>query len=457
MGLKNLATLLVWTASVGGLATPARGADGNAIDWEIQQIDRGTKPALALNSKGWPTIVYMLERMDGWVKVAVWDGSAWNLSAVDAGYFYGPTDLAIDSKDIPHIIYHDHQDTRFNPNKGDAVHSSMRNGAWVKDTLSHSGHDGWDTRVTVDNQGQAHVSAIDPSDFGGGGVEYYRINPNGDLKVEEIGSGPQTYMYATSIAVNPAGEPLIAYYDQTEKSLRLGRRLDGGKWEIETVDKEGNTGLFSSMLIDQNGAIHISYLERTGTSTGRIKYAVRRTGSNWEISQVDTLSRIVTGFTGARNLTSLVLDSQGHPWMAYSDEQDLRLAIFDGAKWQIEGVARAETNPFGQIVSLKLDAQDAPHIAYATVTDKQVLDGFIFHASVRRPTAITLRNLRRGDGTFEFSFATVGGRTYLLQYKNALSDAQWTTGETVLGDGAEHQVVVSTAENSARFYRAMLK
>ena len=358
-----------------------------ALGWNIERVDRGTKPALALDSNGTPTVVYMLERTEGYVKAAVRNDTGWEISTIAQGYFYGPPDVAIDRNDVPHVSYHDHQAKMFDPAKGDAVHAFTRDGQWVANTLAHPGHDGWDNRIVVDADNGVHISAIDPLDFGGKGVEYYFVDNAGAPTVESVGSGPLSYKYATSIALNPSGQPSISYYDQRETSLRLATRLGPDDWRIETVDDAGQTGLFSSMVIDPNGGTHISYFEKTGTAPGfytlgNVKYAFRSSpDASWQITEVDALDKVVTGFSGARNLTSLALDSQGRPWIAYTDESVLRLATFDGSTWQTQTVAQSGKERFGQIVSLKLDALDAPHLAYATVSSKQPLDGLILYAT----------------------------------------------------------------------------
>lgn len=378
--------LLALATGFGLISNLASGDEIIPFDWQIEQVDRGTKPSLALDGADTPTIIYMLERINGWVKAAAWNGSDWDISTVQEGYFYGPLDVAFDGNDVPHISYHDHQDTRFMPEKGDAVHGFLQDGQWKTETLEHPGHDGWDNRLTVDAQNNVHISAMDPKDFGGQGVEYYFVDADGAFFVETIGSGPLTYQFATSIAVNPSGQPHITYYDEPAKSLKLATRTGVDDWTIETVDAQGDTGFFSSLVIDESGGVHISYFKRTDISSGHVRYAFRSDpDSAWQISQLDSLDNVFFGFTGARNITSLALDSMGRPWIAFSDEQTLRLAIFDGAQWRVQTVTDAGDNPLGQIVSLKLDAADTPHIAYATITNKRTLDGFILHATMVNP------------------------------------------------------------------------
>ncbi len=360
------------------------GAAGTDFVWDVQDVDRGVKPALALHGDGTPHIAYMLEAMQGFVKASVLDGAAWEIATIAEGYFYGPLDIAIGPDDVTHVSYHNHQDTRFQPEKGDAAYAVLRAGEWQVHDISDRGHDGWDNRITVDAQGLPHISAIDPVEFDGNGVEYYGLGPDGQWQVEEIGSGRLTYKYATSIAVDAQGTPHITYYDQANKDLAMASR-DASGWSITAVDMEGDTGLFSFLVIDESGRFHISYLQQTGQSSGVVKYATRGASElAWQLSEVATLEDLRFGFTGARNITSLAVDSRGNPWIAYSDESRLSLAIWDGSEWQSQTVVEAGARPLGQLVSLKLDARDAPHIAYFEVTNPSPLDGQVKYAKGTR-------------------------------------------------------------------------
>ena len=60
---------------------------------------------------------------------------------------------------------------------------------------------------------------------------------------------------------------------------------------------------------------------------------------------------------------------------------DVVAGLVDG-EWQIQTVSEAADVPLGQIVSLELDGDDRPHIAFADVTDKGELDGSIYYATL---------------------------------------------------------------------------
>ena len=67
---------------------------------------------------------------------------------------------------------------------------------------------------------------------------------------------------------------------------------------------------------------------------------------------------------GARNITSVAVDSRGTPWVAYSDTARLSVASLDGTTWRTQSVAESGDQPLGQLVSLDIDGDDGLHIAY---------------------------------------------------------------------------------------------
>jgi len=136
-----------------------------------------------------------------------------------------------------------------------------------------------------------------------------------------------------------------------------------------------------ALLIDEDGRFHISYFQRNDASSGVVKYATRGPNdTDWEIHKVDSLGRLTFGFVGARNITSMAVDNEGNPWIAYSDEKKLKLAVWNGSGWQLQTVVDAGSKTLGQLVSMKLDSQDQPHIAYFEVTNNGPLEGLVKYA-----------------------------------------------------------------------------
>ena len=273
-------------------------------------------------------------------------------------------------------------DTTFRTEKGDATVGVRRNGEWNIIAATDEGHDGWDNRITIDFAGKPHMSGIDPVGFGDRGVEYYGIDDSGEWFIEPVGSGPQDYKFATSVAVDPQGNPHVTFQEQTDGDLALASRGPGG-WSIELVETEGQVGLFSHLVIDRDGRFHLSYLKTEGASAGIVRYATRGADeTTWSISEVGRLDDLSFGFIGARNSTSLALDSAGNPWIAYTDESVLKLAVRDGSSWQTHTVVEAGELELGQLVVLKLDADDRPHVTYFEVTSTSPkLDGRVQYAT----------------------------------------------------------------------------
>ena len=55
--------------------------------------------------------------------------------------------------------------------------------------------------------------------------------------------------------------------------------------------------------------------------------------------------------------------------------------------------------------------------------------------------------------TFSFSFASLAGINYLVQYNDTLTSASWTTLSTNVGDGTTQTVIHTNPPGGALFYR----
>ena len=64
-----------------------------------------------------------------------------------------------------------------------------------------------------------------------------------------------------------------------------------------------------------------------------------------------------------------------------------------------------------------------------------------------------LANSAWGPGGFRVSVPTISGKVYLLEYKNALADSNWTGLPLVAGNGGAITLTDPTANASQRFYR----
>jgi|AMFO01.1.fsa_nt_gi hypothetical protein len=149
-----------------------------------------------------------------------------------------------------------------------------------------------------------------------------------------------------SAAVNPDGQPAVAYYDRTQGALgyAVGTIADDGTvtWTHEEVDgypddqglDSGDRGQYASMAIATDGTVWISYYDKTNKA---LRYARRNTDGSWDTGLADTGGGAQPN---AGEWTSLALDASGNPVVAHYDAGmgQLRVAHWDGSSFSGEVV-----------------------------------------------------------------------------------------------------------------------
>lgn len=348
--------------------------------WDTTVVGSGIKPALALDGAGVPTVAYLFEDIgEGFVKFAS-ASDDWAPKTIVEGYFYGPLDLAYDPEDRPNIVYHDHQAASFQQDLGDLTYAVRTLLGWQVAAAVDDGHDGWDSTIAIGEDGVVRAAGVDPSQFGStDGIEYYELR-DGAWTVTAIGSGPTEYEFNVSLAVGPNGQSALSYYNDGDGDL-IFASFDGSAWNLETVASEGDVGKFSSLQFDAEGRPHITFYEELSASTGRVLYAVREAGT-WNVEEIGTLDDVRLGMTGARRNTSLALDADGVAHVAFSDQSGVSYATRTDGVWDVSAVATAGDRPFGQLVSLKVDATGVPHLAFTELTQSGPLNGLIVYATL---------------------------------------------------------------------------
>ncbi len=165
-----------------------------------------------------------------------------------------------------------------------------------------------------------------------------------------------------------------------------------GPWSLQTVDRNGKVGAYSSVALDALGNPAISYYDET---YGDLKYA-SWDGSTWLISTVDCSksesknywffwdrdhdrtrdSDYIRCFHGTERMgkySSLAFDSSGKPRISFYDESkgDLKYASWDGSTWVITTVY--STGKVGEYSSLAFDNSDRPSISFYDGSHKDLM------------------------------------------------------------------------------------
>ena len=145
------------------------------------------------------------------------------------------------------------------------------------------------------------------------------------------GAVPSTVIDSTagfysSIAIDSNGYKHISYYDHTNKVLKYATDKTGS-WVNISVDTAGFVGYWTSIAIDSNDAVHISYQDNANDN---LKYATCASScssaSSWTTTSVDT-----TGIVGP--YTSIAIDSNDAVHISYRDatNSDLKYAVLDSS------------------------------------------------------------------------------------------------------------------------------
>ncbi len=254
------------------------------------------------------------------------------------GFF---TSMALDSEGNPAIASKDY-------GKGALLVSRWSGSEWKNDWVD-SNAAGWSPSIAIDSENHPAVT------YGAGYDKFevrYAVFDGKSWNVEVVDDKGNPFK-ATSLVYSLEGQPSVSYFAKDEQELRFARRdLSEDRWEVESVDSQGNVGTYTSLRFDSNGPM-IAYYDEGNQS---LKFA-RMAESLWKIEKVDDAGKV-----GLHD--SMALDNDGNPAIAYFDltNEDLKLARWDGTQWQINTVDSQGT--VGQRCSLKFDSKGNPHISY---------------------------------------------------------------------------------------------
>lgn len=194
----------------------------------------------------------------------------------------------------------------------------------------------------------------------GGDQLYIARGYKGDWEIEVVddtlGRG-----WATSIFIEDDGTIHISYYDNGNGDLYYAVG-NASSWNIELVQAAEISGWFNSIAVDSSGNPYIAYSQETGTGDTYL-YAAHKNGSNWDHYLCD-------GANDCGDFNSIAIDSSGKVSIAYYcyfgiGNYSLKYTEFTGVNYS---PVEVDTES-GLGASLIFDSADVPHIAYRKVTD----------------------------------------------------------------------------------------
>jgi len=268
--------------------------------------------SLAVDSKGWPHFSFLSES-EG-MEYAFWDGQTWQKVVIDnirASYF---NSIQLDVQGHPRISYYQEYsgDSRSSRNERRLVlhlKGAFFDGQqWFIQTVDWRGGTGKYNSLAVDLGGNPHIAYVRVSS----GELLYAHRKENRWQFSKVDSGASYHHNVgegNSIALDPSGNPGIAYLDITANTVKYAS-WDGSKWKVDTVDHLAGRALLQnvSLKVDSQNRAHIAYYDG---GTGVLKYATQ-TGTGWLLDVADREGNV--GMS-----PSLCLDEHDKPYIAYYD------------------------------------------------------------------------------------------------------------------------------------------
>ncbi|MFC7780343.1 hypothetical protein [Legionella taurinensis] len=339
-----------------------------AIGNHIAAVDvdgtTGQYTSMVLDAQGYPTISYY-DASEQKLKVAhcfTRTCSRFNsIVTPDAAASIGQyTAVALDSTGKPVVSYYDEANSALK-----VLH------------CGNSSCSAGNTIATPDNTGSVGLYTsvtLDGNDFPV--VSYYDAG-NGKLKILHCGNAACTAgnTMATpdmtgsngvqsSIQLNNAGHPVVAYFDFTNSSLKIitcgNSACNAGNTTV-TVDSVADVGRYPSLKLDSNQKPVVSYLDATN---GKLK--VLHCGNTLCTSGNSLTSLPANAVAGY--YSSLSLDANNIPTISYYDltNQSLNVVRCGDANCTNNNIINVpdSTGNVGLYTSLRLDASSNPIVSY---------------------------------------------------------------------------------------------
>jgi len=357
-------------------------------------------PDIALDSNGYPHIVWFSEEVSGNLEIYYlkWNGANWvdadgvgqesiNISNTPGISKY-PV-IQIDSSNNPHIVWQEH---------GEIYYIKWNGSQWVDidgvglESINVSNSPSVESHhpsFVLDSTGKPHIAWHEGNEDEPPLAKIFYATWNGSSWVGADG-GPIGAIYNSpypslwaSIAVDSLNRPHIVWSDGDEKNREIYYlKWNGSAWvDADGVGQESinisNTPLYSSwpdIEIDASGSPHVVY-EEVSEGNQEIFYQ-KWNGTQWvDVDGVGLESRNMTRTYHYSSVPTIKLDITGTPHIAWHEgsveTSELYCLKWNGTQWVDEdGSGRDEMNVSRDFVnsewsSMVLDNNGYPHLVWS--------------------------------------------------------------------------------------------
>ena len=278
------------------------------------------------------------------------------------------TSIAIDSNGFKHISYYD-------TGVQDLKYATDKSGSWVVTTVDSAGNAGKYTSIAIDSNDAVHISYQS-----GGNLKYATCSSScATASNWDLVSVDTTSNYVGeygSIAIDSNDTIHISYYSASDTNFKYATCSNGctsaSNWTNVSVYTTGVVGMFTSIAIDSNDALHVAYWNSSSGHTGFLKYATCSSDctntSNWNDVSIAT-------YNSRYGFTSLAIDSNDAVHISYRGINSQWPTVYTNlnyatcssgcttaSNWDVVSVDTASYRP--TYTSLAIDSNDAVHISY---------------------------------------------------------------------------------------------
>lgn len=299
-------------------------------------------------------------------------GVRWNTSRLasngDVGRYTSISTFKADKDHIfPHITYLD-LDAGKLVETYRAIDPNDKKEKWFFRDIDRMADVGYSTSIQFKSNGDPLISYFD--------------NATKDLKLTKLEGGrwmdppltlatTGTMGWDTSLKINRQDQARIAHYDATKGNL-MYTLFDGSQWRSYPITSVGDVGRYPSLALNSLDVPRISYYDATAGNGNLMLASWDVSAGRWVTETVDTGGDTNTISYNVGQFTSMQIDSRGFPHISYFDVSRgaLRYSSWDETlgRWfnQVVEDDTDDVNPsvMGQYTSLALDGNDVPHISY---------------------------------------------------------------------------------------------
>ena len=275
----------------------------------------------------------------------------WTAETVDADGVQ--TSIAVDQNQNLHISYVSGV-VKYGFRPADSSH-------WfTMDIAPAGGYPDLFTRLTLDPDGNPQI-CFTP------GVLKYASFENHRWNVQQVDPQSGLIEYTCSLAVGADGTRHVVWYQYGAPAggyfLHVKHAvLLNGVWMARTVDFDGQSGKWNSMVLDAQGNPHVTY---DSFLKGELKYAYWD-GKEWKRTVVDSPNISPNGLNSHGLGSSLVLNGDGKAQISYEEDNTVKYAWEKEPSWRIVTVDNVTLSGswIGYRTRQALDPQGNPHIVY---------------------------------------------------------------------------------------------